>query len=162
MIMRDEELMLAALNKERQQLHERIMQIDRIIKKIKASEYSFSGEVNSIDMPVTPVQPEQSPVFPKNADLKVQILKVFDILGKASKLQDIQNEYNRLNEGSYPLRDTIRSLQGSKLLVMIRVKNAGRGFLWAKADWIQNGELLGEYKPEGFDLFYKPENLVYE
>jgi hypothetical protein len=160
--MRDEDLMLAALGKERQQLHERIMQLDRIIKSVRNGEYSPATNVISIDATTLPAIPEQTMSFPKKADLKVQILSVFDFIGKAAKLQDIQNEYNRLNEGHYPLRDTIRSLQTSKLLVMIKLKNAARGFLWSKTDWIENGQLLPEHKPEGFDLLYKPENLIFE
>lgn len=160
--MRDEELMLQALGKEREQLHNRIMHIDRIIKKIRSGEYAAPTEVISIDATALPNSTESTPIFPKNAELKVQILRVFDFIGKASKLQDIQAEYDKLNDGHYPLRDTIRSLQSSKLLVMIKLKNAARGFLWVKRDWIENGQLLPEYKPEGFDLLYKPENLIFE
>jgi hypothetical protein len=160
--MKDEELMLAALGKERQQLHDKIMHIDRLIKKIRNGEYTTDANVISIDTPAIAAIPVSSPIFPKNAELKIQILRVFDFIGKASKLQDIQTEYDKLNEGHYPLRDTIRSLQGSKLLVMIKLKNAARGFLWVKRDWIENGQLLPEYKPEGFDMLYKAENLIFE
>ena len=73
MIMRDEDVMLHALNKERKQLHDRIMQIDRVIKKIRNGEYSAPTEVISIDTPALPNSTEQTPIFPKNAELKVQI-----------------------------------------------------------------------------------------
>jgi hypothetical protein len=35
----DNEVMLTALRKEREELHQRIMQLDRIIKRIKTGEY---------------------------------------------------------------------------------------------------------------------------
>lgn len=106
----DTDIMLYALQKERDELHSRIMQIDRIMSRLKAIEYSpaivdntqTSNEVASIEM-------NSRDNFPKTADIKLQVLRVFEILGKASQ----------------------------------RV-------------------LLDEYKPEGFDLFYQPSNVIYE
>jgi len=46
--------------------------------------------------------------------------------------------------------------------MMIKEKSANRGILWVKKEWVENGQLLDEYKPEGFDLLYKGENLRYE
>jgi hypothetical protein len=159
MAMNDTDVMLSALKKEREQAHQRVMQLDRIIKQVKDGKYLTNSTTpdNNKDSK-QPVRIE----FPQKADLKVQILRVFDIIRKATRLNDVQAEYNRLNGNPYPLRDTIRSLQSSKLLVLIKEKTATRGFLWAKADWIENGQLLDEYKPEGFDMIYKPENLIYE
>ena len=50
----------------------------------------------------------------------------------------------------------------TKLVRLIREKGNSRGMLWVKADWVQNDELLEDYKPEGFDMLYKAENLEYE
>jgi hypothetical protein len=163
--MRDEEVMYGALSNERQQLHERILQLDRIMKRIKDGEYSPAVNVIAIDAantPALPVVSDNAPIFPKHADIKVQIIRVFDLLGKASKLQVIQDEYDRLNDNAYPLRDKIRAMQRTKYLVLIKVKNSTRGFLWARSTWIENGKLLEQYKPEGFDLLYRPETLVFE
>ena len=159
--MNDIDVMLIALKKEREQAHQKVMQLDRIIKGIKEGKYS--SDINTHERIETankqPVVFNQS--F-KTADIKVQVLKVFDSIGKAVKLQTIQDEYNRLAETKYPIRDTVRSLQNSDKLKMIKEKGASRGFLWAKADWIDNNQLLDQYKPEGFDMLYKAENLEYE
>lgn len=155
----DSDVIISALRKEREQAHQRVLQLDRIIKQVKENKYSGNAIPNDVSKDSKqPVRIE----FPQKADLKVQILRVFDMIKKATKLNDVQSEYNRLNGNPYPLRDTIRSLQQSKLLVLIKEKTATRGFLWAKSDWVENGQLLDEYKPEGFDMLYKAENLIYE
>ena len=155
----DTDVLLNALRKEREQVHQKLMQIDRIIKQVKEGKHlANTAPLETSKEGKQPVRIE----FPQKADLKVQILRVFDLIKRASKFNDIQAEYNRLNGNPYPLRDTVRSLQQSKLLVLIKEKNATRGFLWAKSEWIDNGQLLDEYKPEGFDLLYKPDNLIYE
>lgn len=159
--MNDIDVMLIALKKEREIAHERVLQLDRIIKRIKEGKYS-----NDKDEAANEITPARQPaIFNqsfKTADIKVQILRVFDVIGKASKLQAIQDEFNRLTESSYNIRDTVRSLQNSKKLKMIKEAGASRGFLWAKAEWIDNDRLLDEYKPEGFDLLYRADNLIFE
>jgi hypothetical protein len=101
-------------------------------------------------------------IFPKQADMKVQVLKLFDIIRKASKLKDLQAEYTKLTGSNFSIRDILRGLHHSKLLRLIREKNVNRGMLWVKTEWIENGQLLGEFKPVGFDLLYKSENIEYE
>ena len=100
--------------------------------------------------------------FPQNVDIRIQILKVFDLIKKASPLKTIQDEYDRLNGNHYPVRDTMRGLQNSKLIVMINQKSFKRGHSWVKSDWIENGQLKDEFKPDGFDLLYKPDDLVFQ
>lgn len=153
----DTDIIIIALKKERDVLHQKIMQLDRIMKQVKEGKYLTPPTIEQ-SKDVKPVRVE----FPQKADLKVQILMVFDILKKAVKLNDVQDEYDKLNGHHYPVRDTMRSLQNSKLIVMIKEKGASRGFLWAKSEWIENGHLADQYKPEGFDLLYKPDNLIYE
>ena len=72
--MRDEDLLLHALSKERDQLHERIMHIDRVIKKIKTGEYLAPTDVIVIDAPAIATISDSSLSFPKKAGLKIQIL----------------------------------------------------------------------------------------
>jgi hypothetical protein len=158
----DTDVVLKALRKEREIIHQRVMQLDRIIKNIK--EGKFSNDYAEITE-VKQISDKQPVVFNqsfKTSDIKVQILKIFEAIGKAVKLQVIQDEYNRLAEVNYPVRDTMRSLQNSKKLTMIRAKGATRGFLWVKSEWIENSLLLDQYKPDGFDLLYKPEDLIFE
>jgi len=158
----DTDIILRALRKEREQAHQKVMQLDRIIKQIKDGKFSNDfAEVTEIKQ----LENKQPVIFNQSfqsADIKVQILRIFDSIGKAVKLQVIQDEYNKLLEVHYPVRETIRSLQNSKKLVMIKAKGMTRGFLWAKTDWIENGLLLDKHKPDGFDLLYKPEDLIFE
>ena len=157
----DTEVILTALKKEREIAHQRVMQLDRIIKHVKEGKYS-GNNIESSDRQAEIRQPVVFNQSFKTADIKIQILKVFDSIGKAVKLQVLQDEYNRLAESKYPIRDNIRSLQNSRKIVMIKEKGANRGFLWAKSEWIENGQLLDEYKPDGFDLLYKSEDLILE
>lgn len=159
--MNDDEVMLMALSKERAILHEQLMQVDRIIKKVKSGEYM--GYSNAM---VLHVAPKEQPVsqriaFPKHTDTKVIILKAMDNLRQIASLRQIQDEYSQLSGNNQGIRENVRSLNKAKLLLLMRAKDNDRGVFWAKSEWIVNGELLDEYKPEGFDLLYKAENLLF-
>lgn len=155
----DSEVMLMALSKERDLLHEQLMQVDRIIKKIKTGEYLSSDNVTQIQLlPAKQIEPKP---FPMHANLKLQVLRVFGMINRAAKLKEIQKEYQKLTGFNYELRDTVRSLHQSQLLYAIREKGAQRSILWVKKEWVENGVLLDAYKPDGFDLLYRPENLEY-
>jgi hypothetical protein len=170
MAIRDEEILLTALRRERDEVHEKLMQLDRIIKRIKTGEYfpkkAIQDELGEISIPQislinhTPNSPDNS--FPKNADVKVQVLKVFDVIGKAVKLKDLQTEYNKLSGTHFIIREIVRSLHKSRLLRLVKEKDALRGIFWVKAEWVENGQLLEDYKPEGFDMLYKAANLEFE
>ena len=160
MAMKDDEVMLLALRKEREQLHQKIMQLDRIIKKVKTGEYLVKPSLSIAD--IKQATTNEPVTFPKNADIKIQVLKVFDLIREASKFKDIQTEYNKLNGNSYPLRDTLRGLHKLGLLMMIKERAANRAILWVKKEWVENGQLMDEYKPEGFDLLHRSENLLYQ
>lgn len=105
----DIEVMLGALKKEREIAHQKVMQLDRIIKRIREG----GGEDDILQIQNIEATPRQPVVFNqsiKTADTKVQILKTFDSIGKAVKLQAVQDEYNRLTESNYNIRDIMRSL----------------------------------------------------
>jgi uncharacterized protein YoxC len=162
----DTEVILNALQKERDDLHEKIMQVDRIIKRVKSLEYS----TNIVNQPTAQISTEQSKpaieqpinLFPKSADIKVQILRIFDIRQKASKMHEIQTDYSNLSNTKFNIREHLRTMFGSGLLRIIKEKDKARGFFYAKPEWIVNDVLADDYKPEGWDLIYKQENLIYE
>jgi hypothetical protein len=160
----DKDVILNALQRERDELHEKIMQIDRIIGRVRKLDNTNDG----LDGPVKQLaisKPQQNtPVkfLANTKDIKVLVIKVFDIVGKASSLKDLQHEYYKLTNSPYPIRETIRGLNRSKVLLMVRIKYSYRGVLWARANWVENGRLLDEYKPEGFDDLYKEDELIYE
>jgi len=165
-ISKDDELMLFALRKERDIVHERLMQIDRIIKRIKTGKYINEESLGSEGTAVIE-QSKQTAIiplndFPKIADIKVQVIRVLDIHRKAAKLKELQNIYNKLNDSHYNIRETMRSLHRSRIVRMIREKDASRGIFWVKSEWVENDQLLDEFKPDGFDMLYKSENLEYE
>ncbi|MBL7694955.1 MAG: hypothetical protein JNK91_08920 [Ferruginibacter sp.] len=163
---KDEDVMIRALRKERDVLHERLMQIDRIIKRVKAGDYvGFAppkdrGAEGNNTTPAVLDFPNNE--FPKQADVKIQVIKVFDALGQASRLGELQKKYFELSGSNFDIRETVRALHRARLLRMIRVKDATRGMFWVKVEWMENGILLDEHKPVGFDLIYKAENLMYE
>lgn len=156
--MKDDEMMLYALSKEREQLHQRLMQVDRIMKKIRGGEY-MNQAITTLE--VIPTTESKQLEFPKQANIKVQALKIFDIVRCAAKLKDIQDEYYKLTGSNYNLRETLRTLHSSKRLLMVKEKDANRSIFWVKPEWVDNGVLLDEYKPEGFDILYKADNLEF-
>lgn len=157
--MKDDEIMLIALSKERELLHEQLLHIDRVIKKIKTGEYFGSGDVIRLD--VTPKSIPQRIAFPKHTDTKVIVLKAMDNLGQVASLRQIQEEYNKLSGNTMNIREAVRSLNNSKLVLLMKEKNGQRGSFWLKKEWLNNGILLDEHKPEGFDLLYKSDNIVF-
>lgn len=165
--MNDKEVILSALQRERDELHDKIMQVDRIIKRVKGLDYSNDNS-NDNAKQIEAIATKQPVVMNKpvsvstSTDIKVQILRVFEILSKASKLSQIQDEFTKLTGSNYRIRDVVRGLKQSKILLMLKLIDSHRGILWVKRDWVRNGVLLDEYKPEGFDLFYQHSNVIYE
>ena len=159
--MEDNEVMLIALGKQREELHDKLMHVDRIIKKIRNGDYFGSGDIIRIEAAPTTNTVPQRIAFPKGVDNKVLILKAFDNLGQVASLKQIQDEYKRLSGYKYNIRDNVRSLNNSKGLLMMKEKDADRGIYWVKTEWVENGEVLDQYKPEGFDLLYKADNLLF-
>lgn len=157
--MNDDEVMLLALSKEREILHEQLMQVDRIIKKIKTGEYM--GASNAIMLDITPKPQVQRIAFPKTTDNKVIVLKAMDNLSKVASLKQIQAEYTNLSGHTQNIREIMRSLNNLKLVLLMKPKDADRGLFWVKKEWLNNGIILDEYKPEGFDLLYKQDNLLF-
>jgi hypothetical protein len=155
----DSEVMLIALSKERDELHDKLMHVDRIIKKIKDGEYFGSGEIIRIEAKSVAIPNRIA--FPKHTDTKVIVLKAMDNIGQVVSLRQIQEEYTMISGNKVNIRDTVRSLNKSGLLLMMKEKASERGIYWVKKEWIENGEVLDQHKPEGFDLLYKPENLLF-
>ncbi len=160
----DDDVIVRALRKERELLHERLMQIDRIIKRVKGGDYvGFTKDRETEGNVITPnILDFPTDVFPKQADIKIQVIKTLDALAVASRLGEIQKKYSELSDSNFDIRETVRSLHRAKLVRMIRVKDATRGMFWVKVEWLEDNRLLSEHKPVGFDLIYKPEHLVYE
>jgi hypothetical protein len=165
----DQEIILMALQRERDELHERIMQIDRIIKRVvKASDIETADyrPITNTQLTQLPASQGSKPIEATDLnniyDLKVLVINIFNSLGKATKLKEIQAEYFRITGQVYNIREIVRSLHRSKIVCMIRLKHSSRGVYWVKAEWVNHGTLLDEYKPIGFDNFYKAEDFIFE
>lgn len=159
----DTEIILLSLQKERDELHGRILQVDRIISRIKGIEYSEGGGNYPEQIAAQP-KPEETPAitFPSGSDIKIQVLRIFDIIAQAASLQQLQEEYTKITGNSYKIREAVRALHNVGILKVVKYKNASRGFLWVKTDWIQYNAIIDRYKPLGFDLLHKPENLIFQ
>jgi hypothetical protein len=162
--MTDIQVILNALQRERDDLHSQLMQVDRIIKRVKTGTYSDEPIIQPVPKQLEAIVPTKKPLIPisSGSQLKMQILKVFDVLGTAITLKQIMAELEAMTGHKPYIRDNIRALQKAQLLRIIKDKTATRGFLWVKASWIEDGQLLDKYKPEGFDILYKQANLIYE
>ena len=159
--MRDDEVMLIALSKERERLHDELMQVDRIMRKIKDGIYLADQQITAVIVRDEPKQLEDGNTFPTNANIKIQLLKVFDLLCCAVKLKEVQDEYTRQTGKAFNVREGVRSLHAAKLLYSVKEKDANRSIFWVKRDWVEDGVLLSKHKPEGFDMLYKDDNLEY-
>lgn len=107
----DTEVILNALQKERDELHDRIMQVDRIIKRVKSLEYSASDtsqdSVKQLPVEGSSESAKAFNIFPRIVDIKIQVLRVFDLIKLAAKLKDIQTEYTKISGNKYNIRETV-------------------------------------------------------
>jgi len=158
--MNDTDVILSALQRERDDLHDKIMQVDRIIKRIKSG--SYSNDVTDIT-PIPIKQPVIAATPLHNSDnMRVQLLRIMDIIGRACKLKAVQTEYNKLTGNKYNVREPMRTLQTAGLIHLVKEKRNDRGFMWVKKDWVENGRIKDEYKPDGFDMLYKPDDITFK
>jgi hypothetical protein len=138
------------------------MQVDRIISRVKALDYSDarSQDVKQVSNEVKD-KPKQITTN-KPIDTRVIVINIIDVMNKAAKLKDIQAEYYKITGSHYNIRETMRTLNRAKIVLMIRQKDSHRGVMWVRSSWVVDGDLMPEHKPEGFDLFYTPDSLIYE
>lgn len=159
----DTDVILLALQKERDSLHERILQVDRIIKRVQSIDYSHEvvkADAVPDNKEISRIEPDIS--FPTTADIKIQVLRIFDMIGRAAPLAEIQSQYTNVTGSTYKIREAVRSLYNVGIVKMVKFKNGSRGFLWVKTDWIKDNALMDKYKPVGFDLLYRPETLMFQ
>jgi hypothetical protein len=162
----DVELILTSLTKEKRELLDKVSEIDKVIKRIKYGNLNLrlskgnKADADSIDNDET----QQPQSFPMKADLKVQAIKVFEILGVASKLRDVQEKYKEITGVNHNLRETLRNLNKHGILKLLQPKGAIRGLYWVKAEWLEdNGTRLKEqYKFEGFDLLFSDDMIEFK
>lgn len=121
--MNDIEVILKALQRERDELHQQLMQVDRIINRVKSGTYS---DKPVIEQPVKQLEAKAihrpktlSPIL----DLKIQVLRAMDVLNVASTLKQIQAEYSAMSENKYNIRESVRALQKQGIIRLITLHN---------------------------------------
>jgi hypothetical protein len=156
------EMILKGLNRDRAEIIAKLSDIDKVIKKVKTGNLNFTQSVVEDTENIEHIK-QKSFIFPQKAGLKVQVLSIFDLIGKACKIRDIQTEFNALTGSNINIRETLRTLNKAELIKLMKDKNEFRGYFWVKTDWLQdNGKTLkDEHKFEGFDMLYKADNLEY-
>jgi hypothetical protein len=161
----DVELILNSLNKDKRELLDKVNEIDKLIKRIKYGNLNLGlNKVKNIDSSITDIEIiEQPKGFPMKADLKVQVIKIFDILGEASKLKDVQVKYKELTGIHHNLRETLRTLNKHDILKLLQPKGTIRGLYWIKSEWLDdNGRLKDKYRFEGFDLLFTDDMIEFK
>lgn len=158
------EMVLNSLNKQRNELLNEVAEIDKVIKKIKYGGLNLGlTKGNKIETPAVVVESHKEQAFPLKADLKVQALKVLDLLGVASKLADIREKYHELTGLNVNFRETLRTLNKHDLLKILQPKGNIRGLYWVKTEWLdEQGNLKEQHKFDGFELLYSDEMIEYK
>jgi hypothetical protein len=160
------EMILDSLNRDKRELLDKIAGIDKVIKRIKYGNLNLGlskeGKTyydNNEDDKALPAN-----AFPLKADLKVQAIKIFDTIGVACKLRDVQEKYKELTGLNSNLRETLRNLNKHEILKLIQPKGTQRGLYWVKTEWLEeNGTRLQEnHKFEGFDLLFTDDMIEFK
>jgi hypothetical protein len=76
--------------------------------------------------------------FPMKVALKVQVLKIIDMMGEASKLNAIEEKYKEITGIHHNLRETLRFLKKHGILKQLQHKGTQRGLYWVKSDWLED------------------------
>jgi hypothetical protein len=156
-------LILESLSKDKRELLHKINEIDKVIKRIKYGSINLGGTKRNNDKPDIE-QTEQPQPFPLKADLKIQVLKVLDLIGVACKLSEIRDKYHEITGHNVNFRETLRNLNKHDILKLLQPKNSIRGLYWIKAEWLEdNGTRLKEqHKFNGFDLLFTDEMIEFK
>lgn len=161
----DIELVLESLNKDKRELLDKVNAIDKLIKRIKYGNENLGlTKGKLIDNSITDIEViEQPKAFPLKAELKIQVIKVFDILGVASKLSDVMNKYHEITGLNVNFRETLRNLNRHDILKILQPKGNIRGLYWVKAEWIdEDGRLKEQHRFEGFDLIFSDDMIEFK
>ncbi len=159
------ELVLNSLNKQRNELMNEVAEIDKVIKKIKYGGLNLGlSKGTTVAPPVTDKATTQdTQAFPLKADLKVQVLKVFDLLGVASKLADVREKYHEISGLNVNFRETLRTLNKHDLLKILQPKGNIRGLYWVKTEWLdEQGNLKEQHKFNGFELLFSDDMIEFK
>ena len=161
----DIQIVLASLNKEKKELTDKVNDIDKLIKRIKYGNLNL-GLTKGKDNASTPNEQAESnepKAFPLKADLKVQAIKVMDILGVASKMNEIRDKYHEITGLHVNLRETLRNLNKHDILKLLQPKGNIRGLYWIKAEWLdENNNLKEQHRFEGFDLLFNDDMIEFK
>lgn len=163
------QIVIESLNKEKRELLNKVNEIDKVIKRIRYGNLNlglFKGtKGNDTAMLEDDDHETQQPkAFPVKADLKVQVIKIFDMLGVACKLCDVRDKYKELTGHTANLRETLRNLNKHDILKLIQPKGTMRGLYWVKTEWLEeNGTRLKEqHRFDGFDLLYTDDMIEFK
>lgn len=161
----DVQVIINSLTKEKRELTDRIAEIDKVIKRVKYGNLNFGGNKGTapIKEHIEPDETQHAQAFPRKADLKVQAIKIFDILGVASKLSDVRDKYHEITGLNVNFRETLRNLNRHEILKLVQPKGNARGLYWIKSEWLdEQGHLKEQHKFEGFDLLYTDDMLEFK
>ena len=159
------QMVLDSLNKDKRELLDKVNEVDKLIKRIKYGNQTLG--LNKV-LPIDTSNPnynetQQQATFPIKSELKVQVIKVMDIIGVACRLKDIQDKYKEFTCMYVNLRETTRNLNKHEILKLMQPKGTMRGLYWIKAEWLdQDGKLKEQHKFEGFDLLYTDEMIEFK
>ena len=161
----DVQIIINSLSKEKKELTDRVNEIDKIIKRIKYGNMNFGGtKVKQPETDTDNIALSDTPkAFPLKADLKVQAIKIFDILGVASKLSDVRDKYHEITGLNVNFRETLRNLNKHDILKLLHPKGNLRGLYWIKAEWLdENNNLKEQHKFDGFDLLFSDDMIEFK
>lgn len=159
------EMVISSLNKQRNELLHEVAEIDKVIKKIKYGGLSLGLSKEAATEPAehTAQLANDNEAFPVKADLKVQALRVLDLLGVASKLGDIRDKYHEITGLNVNFRETLRTLNKHDLLKLLHPKGNMRGIYWVKTEWLdEKGNLKEQHKFNGFELLFSDDMVVFK
>lgn len=161
----DIELIVNSLNRERNDLLLKVAEIDKVIKRIKYGglNLGLNKAIGDEEPTNTIAETQDTQAFPVKAELKVQAIKIMDMLGVASKLSDIRDKYHEITGLNVNFRETLRNLNRHDILKLLQPKGNLRGLYWIKSEWLdEQGNLKNQHKFNGFELLFTDDMIEYK
>ena len=86
-----------------------------------------------------------------------------DIIGVASKMNEIRDKYHEITGLHTNFRETLRNLNKHDILKLLQPKNSIRGLYWIKSEWLDdNNNLKEQHKFNGFELLFSDNMVEYK
>jgi DNA-binding HxlR family transcriptional regulator len=168
--MEDNKIIIEALKQKKLELLTQVAQLDKHIKELQGKDNNSSSPVINSMASIRNLPNNQTVTnpllfkLPKTNQVKAEVLGLFDFFNRPVRMSELQEKFMEGKTLSdFHIRETVRSLNKSGVVKLMKINESNRNSYWVKTDWIDKAtkRLKDEYKWEGFDSVFSPDELKF-